>query len=1145
MNENQTLEMQIKASAQQAKGDVDKLVKSLTNIENVLTNTYLELGRIETKAKSSVPKVKKEIDNVKESSDKATDSINKLGKALSVTALFHGTKRLTSTFLDWMDLAVDKTEQMNLFNVVFKNIEKDGVKTFSRLGREAINFQNRMNEAFGTNQTETLKYQGLFQSMGENVGIPDTYSAIMSETMTKLTYDLASLYNKSESTTGEALRAGVYAGQTKPLRAYGVDVTQQSMQPILGELGIDKSVKEMSQAEKEILRYIATLRQAKVAMGDFANTIDSPANQMKVFKQQLIESKVALTSLFIGGFAQILPYANALLMVIKEVCKAIATMFGIELKDYNNGIATQEDLYDDLADSADNATGSVKELKRQVLGFDQIHNINENKDNGSGGGVSGGIDQRLLDAIKGYDNGMDKVRMKATEIRDKIMEWLGFTKKINPLTGETYFEYQGIQTTLKNMWNSFKGLSTQGKILVGLGLVAGATKLFNVGKKLTTVFGNSGLVKITKSLLSPTKSLISLLKDDMAGGFKGLTSSVGDSINMWSKSLTVMDKLKMTLVGTGGLILSMNGMSNAMKSVSNEGWNLGNSLQTVVSGLGGIASGALIGGSTFGAWGAVIGGATGAILELISAINGYQTETDKMVEKSKTQREALNDYIKTLNEQDRAIEQNMTSNLALTSSHEKLLEELKSITDENGNVKKGYEDRAEFILTVLNNAYGTEYKMLDGQIQKYQELSENIKDVIEKKKAEIILKANEEKYANALQNETELWAKKSDYTKRYNELLDQYNKKQDEAREYYDKYQRSIYTAYQRTVTFEEYWNDKIDANVDGLKKLKKELDSAKTTLDNATKKYIENLDTQIKYSDLQESVLTGNLEEIEAKTKEFTNSYVTENGTVQLTLEQRMAKELEAKEYIVGLYQDASDEKKAILKNSSNTSIQIVADELVGMSKTVNGLSNEVINTWGLLSTRSEDKFIENFKKLNPDIQQQIIDKMYEKGYSISNELQRGIQQMNPTIRVTADTSSAKWSVDNLFNSISRSLDVGGVFSSLGSLLRREKGGVFSNGSWSDIKQYANGGSPSHGTAFVAGEHGAEIVGHINGRTEVLNKSQIASAIYSAVVSANSQTGNQATQIEVYVHTDEGTVVDRINQKTKQTGVCPIEIPF
>lgn len=68
--------------------------------------------------------------------------------------------------------------------------------------------------------------------------------------------------------------------QTKPLRAYGIDVTQSSLQPIVKELGITdsdgnvKSVKNMSQAEKEILRYIATLKQAKIAMGDLANTIN-------------------------------------------------------------------------------------------------------------------------------------------------------------------------------------------------------------------------------------------------------------------------------------------------------------------------------------------------------------------------------------------------------------------------------------------------------------------------------------------------------------------------------------------------------------------------------------------------------------------------------------------------------------------------------------------------------------------------------------------------------------------------------------------------------------------------------------------------------------------------------------------------------
>lgn len=120
--------------------------------------------------------------------------------------------------------------------------------------------------------------------------------------------------------------------------------------------------------------------------------------------------------------------------------------------------------------------------------------------------------------------------------------------------------------------------------------------------------------------------------------------------------------------------------------------------------------------------------------------------------------------------------------------------------------------------------------------------------------------------------------------------------------------------------------------------------------------------------------------------------------------------------------------------------------------------------------------------------------------------------------------------------------------FSSVGGSGCRANGDVYSNGSWKNIQQYANGETSSHRTMFVAGETGAEIVGYINGKTEVLNQSQIASAIYSATLSAMSQGmnsyGSQYNEIDVHVHTDEVTVVDRINQRTKQTGVCPINIP-
>lgn len=77
-------------------------------------------------------------------------------------------------------------------------------------------------------------------------------------------------------------------------------------------------------------------------------------------------------------------------------------------------------------------------------------------------------------------------------------------------------------------------------------------------------------------------------------------------------------------------------------------------------------------------------------------------------------------------------------------------------------------------------------------------------------------------------------------------------------------------------------------------------------------------------------------------------------------------------------------------------------------------------------------------------------------------------------------------------------------------------KGGVYSGSAWSNLPQFAaggiinlagkiarfaSGGIPNHGTVFVAGEAGSEIVGNIGGRTEILNKSQLASVMYSAVL--------------------------------------------
>ncbi|MGN1301586.1 MAG: hypothetical protein ACI4U9_03580 [Clostridia bacterium] len=419
-----------------------------------------------------------------------------LKSALNFTGLVYVTKRAFNSLVSSIEKSVDYIETLNLFEVSlgkslnqYDNLDSASSKYYIK----ALKFQNELHEKFGTNIEETMRYQALYNQMTQSMGIGDNASYIISENLTKLGVDLASLFNKTEEDTMEALRAGVLAGQTKPLRNYGLDVTQQTLSPLARELGITRSVKQLSQGEKMILRYIAVLKQASSAHGDFARTIESPANQLKIFKQQFIELKTVVGNLFQGILGQILPYANAIIMVIKEILKTVAILFGFDVKSANTNLVDTTGV-EQLEDSLGGATNNAKELKAQLMGFDEINNITT--DTGSsttGGNVStSAIDNKLLEAMSEYDNLMSNVEMKATKIRDSIMDWLGFTKKINPLTGEVSFELKEGWTNLKKIWTVIKGLIGIGILVKIVKLIGGLTTLWNVlkgTKTATTALG--------------------------------------------------------------------------------------------------------------------------------------------------------------------------------------------------------------------------------------------------------------------------------------------------------------------------------------------------------------------------------------------------------------------------------------------------------------------------------------------------------------------------------------------------------------------------------------------------------------------------------------------------------------------------------
>lgn len=597
------------------------VITGINQIQNAIKDLKSQLDKIGKN--TGIPKLNNQI---KQSSgfSKTLKGIAGIG-----TAVVTG-RKMIKTLQGMTDESVKFVETANLFSVSMGK----GLQGLNQYYERAVKFQNELEEKLGVNIEESMNYQALFNSMSKSMGISAKYAYILSENFTKLGYDLSSLYNIDPENAMQKLRAGL-AGQTKPLRDLGLDITQQSLQPIADSLGIERSVKNMSQAEKMVLRYIAVLKQAQIAQGDFANTMESPANQLRIFNAQVVAFKRNMGNLWQGLLGGVLPYVNAIMMVINELLKMIAKLFGFKVSDQKVNLSANIGA-DDLASDLGTASGKAKELKNQLMGFDEINNITLPSSSGGGsGGISGGgIDQRLLDAMKEYDNLMGKVKNKATDIRDKIMKWLGFTKKINPLTGEISWEYTGMSKQAKTILGILKticALYIGAKILKLIGWLNTLRKVLLGSQTATTSFqtGLALLGKGFRGVVTAGKTLTTNFKY-----YKALGATTGQAFSEAGKDmLNLIPTTAKVAGGIAGLVGSCGLAYKSMKDLS-KGTSNTNEAFLKLSGeiAGATGSGALIG-SVFGPAGTAVGAIVGGASAIVTALLGYEKGVKEIKER--------------------------------------------------------------------------------------------------------------------------------------------------------------------------------------------------------------------------------------------------------------------------------------------------------------------------------------------------------------------------------------------------------------------------------------------------------------------------------------------------------------------------------
>ena len=496
----ESLELQIKGNAKSAEKSINALISTLDRLKKA-TGDGCGLSKVTgemSKMSGEMSKIKKLNIGLSSSNKTASKSFSLFSsKALKGALSLHA---ITNAVSSWIKSSNDYVENLNLFTV-----------SMGEYSESAQEYAETVSEAMGIDPSTWMRNQGVFMTLATGFGVTSDRAATMSEQLTQLGYDLSSFFNITVEDAMQKLQSGV-SGELEPLRRLGFDLSQAKLEAIALSLGIDKTFDSMTQAEKAQLRYYAIMNQVTTAQGDMARTLNSPANQLRILREQLNQAARALGNIFIPALNAVLPYAIAVIRVIRDLATEIAKLFGYKpaVADYT-GLSSVSAGASDASEALDEASGSAAKLKKTLLGIDELNVMNDPKSGGGGAGASAGGDEFAFD-LPTYDfmgdisSKTDKIYKTLKKILTpvkKIIQWIGEYKDFI-LMGLGISAVVALWGKLKLFWAWFKGLK-----LVSL-FIDGFKYARYMGDSTFTSIG-AGIANVRNSLSLMQKTAITAI----------------------------------------------------------------------------------------------------------------------------------------------------------------------------------------------------------------------------------------------------------------------------------------------------------------------------------------------------------------------------------------------------------------------------------------------------------------------------------------------------------------------------------------------------------------------------------------------------------------------------------------------------------
>lgn len=525
-----------------------KLTSTIKTTNSELSKYVLNNNKVLTvseKTKNGLKNVRVSLKEVGDEANNASDKSNKFGNVFSsigakITGTYLILRKVTDKVADFIKESANYEEALNLFMVTMGDNAQDAYKWVTK-------FSN----ALYLDPSSVMQYMGSFNSLTKGLGVGAENSYLMSRNLTQLTYDLASFKNLDFDTAFRKLQSAM-SGEIEPLRNVGVALSQATLEQLAYSLGIEKSVKDMTEAEKAQLRYIQIMKSSTEWQTDMGRTLMTPANALRVIKQQFILLARAIGNVFIPILMAAVPYIMVITQALTKLAQKIANFFGYQLQDidYSRIGSGLGDIASGIGDVGDEAGKSAKKLNTMLAPFDELNVVQqESKKNGAGDDLGFGGDLGVIlpeyDALAGltdkFKNNMEDARKNLKKLLPVIIAiggafalWkisgpvsslLGFFGIGTKIGGGT----SGFQAALPSWKTLLKGMAELAVVIGGVVLFVEALGLLTriPGFKKNITEGVDVLVKTFQGIgkiLIPLAVMTALMAGLGALGGKGVAA---------------------------------------------------------------------------------------------------------------------------------------------------------------------------------------------------------------------------------------------------------------------------------------------------------------------------------------------------------------------------------------------------------------------------------------------------------------------------------------------------------------------------------------------------------------------------------------------------------------------------------------------